>query len=337
MITTEAITKNNEVSKDVNVLNVVPEVQEVKEVKETKDVTNITIQVEPTVPPVLFTESDYQVIIDTKGKFTNQQIVFAANNPVLENMVIQGLLPYITHVVHAQCSNKRHFFGMGVYETEADLIGDSLERALICIRGFKPKENSDKYAFYNYMSTALEHAIVQKINRDYRPLFRGKSNCWLQNRETPEQVATFTEDGSLKAEQEDEETIPTKVRDYMPFRKIIKRCNTEDEENLENDDGADQIAEKEKRITFAGVKFKAHEIPMLVNSYIQAAKNNGLLTDHELKVVDCLLANFEEPDKVIAEKLKISKQRVEQYRKIIALKLQRIINRENELDAIHNF
>lgn len=332
MITTEAITNKNDV-KDVPVLNVVPEA------------TNITIQVENSkhevkdVPAISFTEKDYQTIIDTKGKFTNQQIVFAANKDVLENLVIRGLLPYITSVVHSQCSNKRHFFGMGTYETEADLIGDSLERALICIRSFKPKENADIYAFYNYMSTALEHAIVQKINREYRPLFRGKSNCWLQNKETPEQVATFTEDGNLRSEyeNEDEETIPTKVRDYMPFRKIIKKCATEDEENLDNDDGADQIAEKEKRITFAGVTFKPTEIRMLIDSYIKSAKSIGLLTNHELKVIDCLLENFEETDKVIAEKLNISKQRVEQYRKKIAIKLQRIISRESELDAIHNF
>lgn len=335
MITTEAI--KTDVTSEV--VNVVPTV-----VEEVKAVENVVEDIVVNLNISNISLDEYQAVIDAKGKFTNQQITFAANKPEYEELVIKGLLPYITSVVHSQCSNKRHYFGMGAYETEADLIGDSLERALVCMRGFRPKENADKYAFYNYMSTALEHAIVQKINREYRPLFRGKSNCWLQNREVPEQVATFTEDGNLQAEADtkDEDNIPVKVRDYMPFRKIIKRCNTEDEENLDNDDGADQIAEKEKHIVFAGVRFKACEIKMLVDSYIKKASDMGLLTQHEKDVVNCLLDNFEEPDKIIADKLHVSKQRVEQYRKKIANKLRRVIVREEEQEhnlnnAIQNF
>lgn len=335
MITTEAI--KTDVTSEV--VNVVPTV-----VEEVKVVENVVEDIVVDLNISNISLNEYQAVIDSKGKFTNQQITYAANKPEYEELVMKGLLPYITSVVHSQCSNKRHYFGMGAYETEADLIGDSLEKALICVRGFKPKENSDKYAFYNYMSTALEHAIVQKINREYRPLFRCKSNCWLHNKEVPEQVATFTEDGDLKAEEDtkDENDIPVKVKDYVPFRKIIKRCNTEDEENLDNDDGADQIAEKEKHIDFAGMRFKPSEIKMLVDSYIKAASDMGLLTQHEQNVIKCLLENFEEPDKVIAEKLHISKQRVEQYRKRIANKMRRIITREEEqehnlINAIQDF
>lgn len=286
-----------------------------------------------------FTLEAYQAIIDAKGKFTNQQITYAANKPEYEELVIQGLLPYITTIVHTQCSNKRNFFGMGTYETEADLIGDSLERALICMRRFKPKENADTYAFYNYMSTALDHAIVQKINREYRALFRGKSNCWVKAKDVPTQVA-LDDDGNVheleevEEDEKDEKDEKQKERKphYMPFRTILKRNHTEDEENLlDNDDGAEQIVDVERKIMFDGVAFKASEIRMLINSYIKKASDWGMLTPKEHEVISCLLDNFEEPDKVIAEKLNISKQRVEQYRKKIAAKLNKVVMREHAL------
>lgn len=291
----------------------------------------------------MITVDSYQEVIDKKIKFTDEQIVNAANNTELEELVITGLKPYLFKATLSACKNKRHLYGSGVEQTEEDILGDVYLKTLQCIRSYKPRPGCKEHSFYNYLSTAIVRVIDIDVNVKYRPVMRlpygmlyrehlikeGKKERAHKSTKTTIKVkpldknkplALLIQNGAvipleqISSAKEQTEDSPDEL--VLPVVVRPKGCYTEDEENREyNDDFSDNIPEKETKIIFDGMKFTRQEFWVFIRDLVDKAKRDRKFTERDLSVLNAFLENPFLSYKEIANKLQIKAQRVEQVRR----------------------
>ena len=288
------------------------------------------------------TVDSYQAVIDNKTKFTDEQIVQAANNPELEELVMTGLKPYLMKATTSACRNKRHLYG-GCAETEEDILGDVYVKTLQCIRSYKPKPGCKEYSFYNYLSTAIVRVICAVVNTKYRPVMRlphgliyrehlireGKKERATKSTKTIVKTKSTDKNKPLalliqnnvavpldqvnsaeeKPEYETEELV-------LPIAVRPKGSYTEDEENPDhNEDYSDNIPEPETKITFDGVKLTRAEFWVFIRDLVDKATKAKKFTERDLSVLNLFLEDPFLSYREIAKKLNIKTQRVEQVRR----------------------
>lgn len=291
----------------------------------------------------MITVDSYQEVIDKKTKFTDEQIVNAANNTELEELVITGLSPYLFKATMSACKNKRYLYGSGVAQTEEDILGDVYLKTLQCIRSYKPRPGCKEHSFYNYLSTAIVRVVDIDVNVKYRPVMRlpygmlyrehlikeGKKERAHKSTKTTIKVkpldknkplALLIQNGAvipldqISSAQEQTEDSPDEL--VLPVVVRPKGCYTEDEENREyNDDFSDNIPEKETKIIFDGMKFTRQEFWVFIRDLVDKAKRDRKFTERDLSVLNAFLENPFLSYKEIANKLQIKAQRVEQVRR----------------------